>query len=153
MRETTETTGGNLAGTVSPEAPERCVIVMDGSLGGGRLANGIAVIALTVGQRHPALVGRPLRDASGFDHPGLIPTGIPMLQASRDVLAKIREEALDCGCDVVDFPVQGQQTKSYPEFLKMTAEIATGNMEYLGVALVGRKKAIGKIVGDLELLD
>ena len=148
-----ETAGGSVAGAVTQDAPERCVIVMDGSLGGGRLANGIAVIALTVGRRHPALVGEPLRDASGFDHPGLIPTGIPMLRASRDVLAKIRAEALDCGCDVVDFPVQGQRTKSYPEFLRMTAEIATEDMEYLGVALVGRKKTINKIVGDLELLD
>jgi hypothetical protein len=65
--------------TILAEIPTRCTIIMDNSLSGGLLANAIAVIALTAGKRHPILLGEPLVDASGETHPGLIPTGIPML--------------------------------------------------------------------------
>lgn len=85
----------------------RCVIVVDRDLPRGRLANAVAVIALTVGQRHPVLVGAPLVDGAGFAHPGLIPIGVTMLAASRDELPAIRRQALATGCDVVDFPVTG----------------------------------------------
>ncbi|HTJ98435.1 MAG TPA: DUF2000 family protein, partial [Bordetella sp.] len=53
--------------------PERCVVVVDKQLPAGRAANAAAVLALTIGQRYPALVGQPLVDASGVEHPGLIP--------------------------------------------------------------------------------
>jgi len=125
---------------------------MDKALGGGVLANAIAVIALSVGQRHPALVGEPLVDACGFAHPGLIPTGIPMLCAAQDELARIRQEALENECDVVDFPVEGQQTKNYEEFKEMVVQIPTGSIKYTGLALVGQKKVISKIVKKLELM-
>lgn len=138
--------------TLLTETPNRCVIVMDKELSGGILANAIAVIALTVGQRHPVLVGNPLVDASGFAHPGLIPTGIPMLCAPQTELAKIRQEAIDNECDVVDFPIEGQQTKNYEEFTEMMVQILTANITYTGLALIGQKKTINKIVKKLELI-
>ena len=46
---------------------------MDKKLHGGMLANAIAVIALTVGQRHPVLAGDSLVDASGVQLPFLYP--------------------------------------------------------------------------------
>jgi hypothetical protein len=39
--------------------PERCVIVVHKDLSVGHAANAAAVVALTLGQRHPALVGEP----------------------------------------------------------------------------------------------
>lgn len=103
---------------VEENRPARCVLVMNDAVVGGYLANAIAVIALTVGQRHPYFVGNPLVDASGFSHPGLIPIGIPMLKCSKEQLAELRAKALEKGCDVVDFSVQGQQMKNYGEFLE-----------------------------------
>jgi hypothetical protein len=140
--------------TASPltETPNRCVIVMDKDLSGGILANAIAVIALTAGQRHPALVGEPLVDACGFAHPGLIPTGIPMLRAPQAELARLRQEALANECDVVAFPVEGQQTKNYAEFQDMVAQIPTPGIKYTGLALIGQRKTVSKIVKKLDLL-
>lgn len=138
--------------SVLPEIPDRCVMVMDKALTGGHLANAIAVIALTAGQRHPVLVGEPLVDASGFVHPGLIPIGIPMLCAQQLDLLGIRQTAIDNGCDVVDFPVEGQQTKNYEEFVEMTAQIRQEDMKYTGIAIIGQKKVINKIVRKLEML-
>lgn len=140
-------------GTVLDQQPTRCVIVVDRDLPLGRLANAVAVIALTVGQRHPGLVGAPLVDGAGFAHPGLIPIGVAMLAASRDELPAIRDRALATGCDVVDFPAEGQQTKDYQAFRDTVAALDPEAISYTGVALVGQKKEISRIVGKLDLLN
>ena len=111
---------------VEENRPDRCVMVMNDAVEGGYLANAIAVIAQTVGQRHPYFVGTPLVDASGVSHPGLIPIGIPMLKCNKEQLAELRTKALEKGCDVVDFPIQGQQTKNYGEFLDMMTKGVQG---------------------------
>lgn len=131
--------------------PERCVIVVDAGLPVGRAANAAAVIALTIGQRHPNLVGSPLIDASGVEHPGLTPIGITVLASDADTLSIIRDKGLQAGCDVIGFPVQGQQTMSYATFSEAVAQVATSELRYVGVALVGRREPIKKIVGSLAL--
>ncbi|NIE86641.1 MULTISPECIES: DUF2000 domain-containing protein [unclassified Burkholderia] len=131
---------------------ERCVIVVDNQLPPGRAANAAAVLALTLGQRQPALVGPPLVDADGVSHPGLIPIGIAVLSAEAARLPSIRDKAVAAGCEVVDFPVQGQQTTDYSAFRDAVAQVTTAELAYLGVALVGPRKAIGKIVSNLGLL-
>jgi len=137
---------------VTASKPDRCVMVMDKALSGGHLANAIAVIALTVGQRHPALVGDPISDASGHIHPGLIPIGIPMLCAEQDIVNQIRSTALEKGCDVVDFPVQGQRTKNYEEFKSVMTGVLPGEIEYTGLAIVGSRNVVNKITRDLEMM-
>ena len=138
--------------TASPATPERCVIVVDNQLPAGRAANAAAVLALTVGHRHPALVGLPLVDASGVEHPGLIPIGIAVLAADQATLSGIRDKGAAAGCDIVDFPVQGQQTTDYSAFRDAVAQVATADLQYVGVALIGARKPIGKIVANLGLL-
>ncbi|WP_235837775.1 DUF2000 domain-containing protein [Chitinasiproducens palmae] len=128
------------------------MIVVDAALPVGRAANAAAVIALTVGQRHPGLVGAPLIDASQVAHPGLIPIGIAVLAAEQGALTAIRAKAVAIGCDVVDFPVQGQQTTDYEAFQRAVAVVTTAELRYVGLALVGPRKAIGKLVANFALL-
>jgi hypothetical protein len=135
-----------------PAAPQRCVIVVDSALPAGLAANAAAVIALTLGQRHPELVGAPLVDASGLAHPGLISIGIAVLAASQDALAAIRGKGFEAGCDVIDFPAEGQQTTHYDAFREAVSRIATEDLRYVGVALAGDKKPVGRIVANLGLL-
>lgn len=134
------------------EKPNRCVLIMNSSVSGGHLANAIAVIALTVGERHPYLVGEPLVDASGVSHPGLIPIGIPMLQCDNEQLKDLRTKALEKGFDVVDFPKQGQQTKNYDEFLEMMSTANTDDLEYLGIAIIGKKNPVNKLTKHCEMI-
>lgn len=139
--------------TIIPEEkPNRCVLVMNNSVSGGHLANAIAVIALTVGRRHPYLVGKPLVDACGISHPGLIPIGIPMLQCDNEQLKELRTKALEKGFDVVDFPKQGQQTKNYDEFLEMMSVANTDELEYLGIAIIGKKNPVNKLTKYCEMI-
>lgn len=133
-------------------APGKCVIVLDETLPPGKAANAAAVIALTIGQRYPELVGAPLVDASGTRHPGLIPIGIAVLSGSAQQMFSLRDKALtETGIDIVDFPTQGQQTKNYTEFLDAVAGLQPDEMKYLGVALTGNKKRIAKLVAELNL--
>ncbi|HEX7637253.1 MAG TPA: DUF2000 domain-containing protein [Burkholderiaceae bacterium] len=131
--------------------PDRCVIVLDATLPPGRAANAAAVVALTVGQRWPGLVGAPLVDADGASHPGLIPIGIAVLQAEAGMMPALRAGALEAGCDVVDFPAQGQQTTSYAAFRDSVATLPADELRYVAMALVGRRKAISRLVGRLAL--
>lgn len=137
---------------IAEEKPNRCVMVMNSSIEGGYLANAIAVIALTVGQRHPHFVADPLVDASGVSHPGLIAAGIPMLKCDGENLRELRQIALDKGCDVVDFPFEGQQTKDYDEFLHTMTMIKTDDINYLGIAIIGKKNAVNRITKHCEMI-
>jgi hypothetical protein len=132
--------------------PTRCAIVVDASLPPGRAANAAAVIALTLGRRHPRLVGPDLVDASGRAHPGLIPIGIAVLAASAAELNALRAKALKDGVDVVDFPSQGQQTTDYAKFGALVRQVPTEALIYVGVGLYGARKAVGRIVGRFSLL-
>jgi hypothetical protein len=135
-----------------PETPQRCVIVVDGALPPGRAANAAAVLALTIGQRHPGLVGAPLVDASGHVHPGLIPIGITVLAASQEELSSVRAKGIAAQCDIVDFPAQGQETTNYTAFSDVVATVPGDALRYVGVALIGARKPISKVVANLGLL-
>jgi len=140
----------------SPSAPGplpgRCVIVLDSALPPGKAANAAAVLALTLGQRHPGLVGGPLVDAAGCAHPGLIPIGIAVLQAPAGDLPALRARALETGCDVVDFPVEGQRTTDYAAFLEAFRACPVEAQAYLGVALAGPAKTVRRLTGGFGLV-
>jgi hypothetical protein len=132
--------------------PQRCVAVIDCGLAVGKAANAAAVMALTLGARHPGLVGDALVDATGMELPGLIPIGIPVLGAQKDELPRIRHKGIEAGVEVIAFPVQGQQTNDYAEFRRTLKEVETHRIEYLGIMLLGPKKKISRIVGKYSLL-
>ncbi len=131
--------------------PGRCAIVVNADLPVGRAANAAAVIALTLGKRHPHLAGADLVDASGCAHPGLIPIGIAVLAAPSEQLSGIRSRALERGIDVVDFPSQGQETNDYAEYGARVSEVTTEDLTYAGVGVFGPRKAVGKVVGHVPL--
>jgi Protein of unknown function (DUF2000) len=130
---------------------ERCVIVLDEDLPPGRAANAAAVLALTLGAREPGLVGADLVDADRETHPGLIPVGLPVLRAARGELARLRADAGEAGLDVIDFPAVGQQTNDYDEVRRCVAQTPTAELEYLGVAVHGPRRAVRRLTGSLAL--
>jgi hypothetical protein len=132
--------------------PERCVAVIDSDLPLGNAANAAAVMALTIGARHPHLVGEAVIDAAGNEHLGLVLIGIPILGAPKGDLPGIRRKALEADIEVVDFPVQGQQTTNYAEFRQMMSSTQPESLAYLGVMLFGTKKKVSRIVGKYSLL-
>lgn len=133
--------------------PERSVIIINNELPIGKATNAAAVVAFTLGQRHPSLVGEQFQDVTGTAHPGVIFTGISILGASPSELIALREKAIaTVNCDVVDFPLEGQTTVDYAEFRRVMADVTPERLGYLAVGLAGDRKPINKIVGHLKLL-
>jgi hypothetical protein len=139
-------------GSEEREEPLRCVILLDRALRAGRAANAAAVIALTLGKRHPEIVGADLIDASGERHPGLIPIGIAVLGAPTEELPGVRRKALAAGIDVVGFPAPGQETTDYARFAAHVAGTRADALTYIGVGLLGPRKPVSRIVGRFFLL-
>jgi hypothetical protein len=130
----------------------RCVIVVDEALPPGLAANAAAMVALTLGATVGGLPGPDLVDADGHTHPGLIPAGIPILAASREQLSQLHARAVRHGVGVVDFPAFGQQTTDYEAVISRVAQTPAADLEYLGVALHGPRRAVSRVTGNLRLL-
>jgi hypothetical protein len=131
---------------------ERCAIVIDADLAPGLAANAAAVLALTLGATVDGLIGPDLVDADGEVHPGLFSAGLPVLGAPREALAELRARAVQAGVGVIDIPALGQQTNDYDEVRAYVADTATADLEYLGLALHGSRRAVSRVTGTLRLL-
>ncbi|UIL51118.1 MULTISPECIES: DUF2000 domain-containing protein [Pantoea] len=129
----------------------RCMMILNASLPPGKATNAAAVMALTLGQRHPALVGDALEDASAHPSPGLIPVGIPVLAATPEQLSLLREKGELTGCDMVLFPEEGQSTTDYQALSAAMRQQPRQQWRLLGVAVVGEKKALRKLTANLAL--
>ncbi|MGZ6674580.1 MAG: DUF2000 family protein [Solirubrobacteraceae bacterium] len=75
-----------------------------------------------------------------------------MLGAAREALPELRAMALAAGVGVIDIPAVGQQTNDYDEVRAHVARTAAADLEYLGVALHGPRRAVGRVSGTLRLL-
>ncbi len=131
----------------------KCVVVVDEDLPAGLMLNATACLAVTLGARVEGINGEDAIDGSGMVHPGLIPTGIAILQADADTIQEIRmrADAVE-GIFVADFTDAAQTPRNYGEYLENIARIASVDLKYLGVVLYGEKKPIRKLTRNLALL-
>jgi hypothetical protein len=131
---------------------KKCVVVVDGGLPVGPLANTATVLAVTLGSRIGAIVGDDAIDGSGEAHAGLTRLPIPVLEADADTVKGIRLKASGTGLLLVDFTDAAQAPRDYAEYLENISRVQTEDLKYLGVALYGEKKPINKLTGGLPLL-
>lgn len=132
---------------------KKCVVVVDGDLPAGLMVNAAACLAVTLGERVEGVNGEDATDGSGMVHPGLITTGIAILQADAETVKEIRLKAEGTeGVFVADFTDAAQTPRNYGEYLKNISEIASEELKYLGVGLYGEKKPVGRLTGGLSLL-
>ncbi|WP_278496839.1 DUF2000 domain-containing protein [Pantoea vagans] len=130
---------------------KRCVMILNAALPPGKATNAAAVIALTLGQRHPTLVGDALEDAEKYPSPGLITTGIPVLAASDQELDVLREQCEQAEYDLVLFPEAGQSTTDYQALGEVLRQQPRQQWRLLGLAIVGDKRALRKLTAKLAL--
>lgn len=132
---------------------KKCVVVVDGELPAGLMVNAAACLAVTLGERVEDINGEDATDGSGMVHPGLIPTGIAILQADANTIRETRLKAEGTeSVFVADFTDAAQNPRDYGEYLRNISKIASQDLQYLGVGLYGDKKAVGKLTGGLALL-
>ena len=133
----------------------KLVMVIDPELPLGLIANTAAVFGMSLGERVPGLVGPPVVDGSGREHAGITQIPIPILKADRPFIKALREQLFDprdADVLVIDFCTVAQQSKAYPDYIRLMANCPAEELSYLGVCLYGPVEQVGRLTGSLKLL-
>lgn len=133
----------------------KCAVVLDAELPIGVAANIAAIMGVSLGKRFPGIVGADVYDAEGSRHAGIVEVPIPVLKATERDLEDLRARVSSTDENevaVVDFTDIAQGCKEYDEYIVKMGNTKDAEIAYLGLLLVGRKKAINKLVGSLPLL-
>ena len=131
---------------------KKVVMIIDGELPTGLIANTAAVLAITLGNKISTLLGSDIYDGSGERYIGITTTPIPILKSSTEAIRSLRERAINEDLFVVDFSNAAQTTKDYESYTQKLAETSTDQLCYLGIALYGSSKPINKLTGSMPLL-
>jgi len=126
-----------------------------GDLPVGLVANTAAVLSLTLGKTYPELIGPDVLDADGDNHKGITTISLPILQTTAGQLKEIRSEfkALDSeDVFIVDFTNAAQTTKAYEYYEQKIKTMDYDDLDYLGIAVYGKKKIVNKLTGHLSLM-
>ena len=134
---------------------EKCVIVVDGALPLGLIANTAAILGITLGKSRPEVVGAEVYDGTGCGHLGILTFPVTILKGGRDAIRAIREKLYEpefAGITVADFSELAQGCKTYDEYIGKMRTTPEETLSYLGIALCGARKKINKLTGSMPLL-
>ena len=134
---------------------EKCVIVVDEGMELGVIANVTAILSISLGKLRPDISGNDIIDAENHTHYGLIQVPVPVLKASADKVAEIRNKLFGEGFEdisCIDFTNVAQQSMNYIDYTDTMQNSTHDDLSYLGIAMVGNKKKVNKLTGSLGLL-
>lgn len=134
---------------------EKCVIVADGALPPGLVANTAAILGITLGKYRPEAVGPDVADGSGLFHPGIIAFPVPVLRGDGESLRALRKKLRTppfSALFAVDFSDLAQGCRTYGEFREKMAAAPADSLQYLGIAVCGEKRLVNRLTGNLPLL-
>lgn len=132
----------------------KCALIIDAELPTGIIANTAAVLALSLGQQQPSIVGAPFANRNNEPHQGITQYALPILKMASAEINQLRtrlrayEEALL----VIDVSDATRNTRSYAEYVERMATTAVDEVCYQGLALYGPKKLVNRYTGNLPLL-
>ena len=131
----------------------KCVIVVDEALPVGLAVNAASLVALTLGQRFPALIGPDVKDASGTAFWGVCLIPVPVLKAPAAQVAEIHAAAAAIAeISTFGFSTLAQGCKTYDEYIAKMAATPAATLTYSALGLLGPKKPMNRLVGNLPLL-
>lgn len=133
----------------------KCVIVLDGALPLGVLANTAGILGLTLGKYIPEAIGPQVLDKSGGSHLGIIQIPVPVLKADRQTLQELRRRLFqpEFGSLItVDFSDVAQSCNVYEDYIQKAASVEENGFTYFGIGICGEKKLVSKLTGSLPLL-
>ncbi len=130
----------------------KCVIVIDEGLTLGLAMNALSVIGVSVGRTLEGIVGKDLHTKDEREYPGVIKSPLPILKSSKSVLIAIHELFEEMG-DVKLFPFSSlaQSCRTYDEYENKLVGKNSGDIELSGLGIVGIKKSVNKLTGNLPL--
>lgn len=133
---------------------DKCVIVIDKELPLGFIANTAAVLSLSIGKRHPEMIGNDIPDHAGDLHQGITVLPVPILKGTVASLQTLREalKPHEPELTVIDLISATRTTQNYTEYSHEMKTTSLDKLVYVGIALYGSKKLVNKFTGNLGLL-
>lgn len=134
---------------------KKCVMVIDGDLPLGIIANTAAILGITLGQKRPEVVGPDVHDENGNRHLGIIEFPVPILKGSPATIKTLRKKLYDpefSDLTVADFSGLAQGCKTYDEFVEKMKHAPETSLTWFGIAISGAKKKVTTLTGSLPLL-
>lgn len=131
-------------------AGTKIVIVITEGTPAAVAANTAALLSLSIGARHPELIGPDIPDADDLVHAGISGTPVPILTAPGE---RIRELATaPAPVEVIGFTQTAARARTYDGYTAEMSATPTADLDYLGLALVGPTKQVNSLTGSLPLL-
>ncbi|WP_223297606.1 DUF2000 domain-containing protein [Catenulispora acidiphila] len=132
---------------------EKCAIVIDDALPTGLAMNAAAVLALSIGDAYgESALGPDVKDRDGQVHQAITEVPLPILKADAQVLHSIVTKALaEPDVFLVDFTSAAQAARDYGSYMQSMEVTGSQDHVYVGVAVVGAKKAVQRLSGSLPL--
>ncbi len=127
-------------------------LILSEDLSVGQKANIATILGMSLSKAHPELVGRDLCDRDGIVFPGITSIPIPVLQADPGKLRDIARAASADNCWAACFTNAAMTTKTYGDYEATLSKATSAENPLLGVVVLGDKKAINKLVGNLALV-
>lgn len=130
----------------------RCTIIIDKDLPAGLAMNAASVIGISFGRTVENLVGPDMQSLDDVNYPGVIYSPLPVLLASGHSLHEIQNSAeSDDDIYIMPFSALAQSCKTYEEYGDKISSVNSHHIELVAIGLIGPKKKITKMTGNLPL--
>ncbi|GAB7218020.1 MULTISPECIES: DUF2000 domain-containing protein [Dickeya] len=130
----------------------RCTIIIDKDLPTGLAMNAASVIGISFGRMIENLVGPDMQSLDNVNYPGVIYSPLPVLLSSGEYLHEIQANVEnDNDIYIMPFSALAQSCKTYDEYGERISSVNSKNIELVAIGLIGPKKKITKMTGNLPL--
>ncbi|QCP61652.1 DUF2000 domain-containing protein [Pantoea sp. SO10] len=130
----------------------RCTIVIDQQLPAGLAMNAASVIGISFGKLIGNLVGPDHQSQDGVNYPGVIYAPLPVLLADGNYLRELQQiSGADSEIFSMPFSALAQSCKTYEEYGERIADAHSDQIELVAIGLIGSKKKITRLTGNLKL--
>jgi len=134
------------------DSQHRCTIVIDKDLPPGLAINAASVIGISFGRMVENLVGPDMQSIDDINYPGVIYSPLPVLLASADYIRQLQTTAeIDNEIYIMPFSSLAQSCKTYQEYEERISSVKSENIELVAIGLIGPKKKITRMTGNLPL--
>jgi len=129
----------------------RCTIIIDKDLPAGLAINAASVIGISFGRTTENLVGPDRQSMDAVNYPGVIYSPLPVLLASGEYIQELQRIAKEEAIYAMPFSALAQSCKTYDEYGARISSVSSEEIELVAIGLIGPKKRITKLTGNLAL--
>ncbi len=130
----------------------RCTLIIDNQLPTGLALNAASVIGISFGKLIDNVVGPDLQSEDGLNYPGVIYAPLPVLLADGHYLRELQQaSSADPDIFAMPFSALAQSCKTYEEYGERIASAHSDHIELVAIGLIGPKKKITRLTGNLKL--